>query len=153
MKKLNLKAVVTVFCVMAVTAFGAVSAFKEYLPIDQKTDAIVQKWDALLALFTQKAGDTMTGDLEFALNKGPVIKAGTASAQGRAGTIAFQTGVLEVISNSTVTANTRTFITKASTTAPLANTFIVTNQVGIGVAVIPSTACTNTLNYFMIETN
>lgn len=116
---------------------------------------------ALVDVFTQKAGsETISGAWTHAntitfntLNKDVVAKAGSVSAQGQAGTIAFQTGVLDTISNSTVTASTLCFIQKADVTAPLANTFICTNQVGIGVKIIPSTACTNTLNFRLVQTN
>lgn len=122
---------------------------------------------ALVDVFTQKAGtETISGAWTISgaeshsnsvtfvtLNKDVVAKTGSVSAQGLAGTIAFQTGVLDTISNATVTATTLCFIQKADGSAPLANSFSCTNQVGIGIKIIPSTACTNTLAFRLIQTN
>lgn len=143
----------------AIAAWAAVTDFREYLPVNQRTDDSVGKWNTILALFSQKAGDTMTGDLNVTggnilintAGKGLVIESGTAGAKGNAGQIAYQTGVLTLISNANVTANTRTVVTKADTTAPLLNTFICTNVVGVGVQVISAVTATNTLNYLSWE--
>jgi len=63
--KINLKnCAILALAFVAVTAFAtAVTDFKEYLPQGDRTSESVQKWNTLLGLFVQKAGDTLTGKL------------------------------------------------------------------------------------------
>jgi hypothetical protein len=86
------------------------------------------------------------------LGKGLVVKEGTASAQGTLGTIAFQTGVLDTISNTLVTANTRVIGWNRTTgTAFTINNFQFTNQVGVGIKAIPKVPETNTFSFWIVE--
>lgn len=145
------------FClgmVIAVSAYAAVTTYN--YPPATFDETQKKGMDAIFNLFVQKTGDTATGDqgitggnlLINTAGKGIVIKEG---ANGRSGTIAFQTGVLTLISNTTVTATTRCFLQKTTTTAPTLNAMIATNAPGVGIQLIPSIAETNTYSFYMIE--
>ncbi len=130
--------------------YGVVTDFKEYLPLAEKTEENLSKMNTLLALFAQKIGDTLTGNLTFSdVGEGVQMTEGTASAQGLSGTIAFVTGGLDTVSNATVTAKSRIFFTRTGQTAPLLVTMSATNQVGKGFKMIPSVESTNAWSFFI----
>lgn len=110
---------------------------------------------AILDLFLPLSGGSMSGNVTFTdVGEGTVSKEGSVSAQGRVGTIAFQSGLLDVVSNANASATTHIFFTQKGIILPATLVQMsATNQNGIGYKMIPSVASTNNYDFVIVNGN